>query len=143
MQTHFVKSVVVQITTDSNRRMLFTVGAVLALASVQACTGDCVSVGVPGVVVTVTDALTKSAPASMPSLRVTDGSYVEDMPRQLFDKSPPELWAAVERPGVYTVLVRATGYQDFVKEGVRVSRSDAGCAYLKQARISAELIRQP
>ena len=124
------------------RRFTITTGATAALLSLQACR-DCVSIEVFGIRVTVTDAVTKAAPSSAPSLRVTDGSYVHEVPRQAFDKNPPELYAADVRPGMYTVLVRAEGYQDFVKDGVRVSRSGGQCDYLKPVRINAELIRKP
>ena len=141
MRSESFRNAVAPEVLNSARRGMFTVGAVLALMASQAC-GDCVLVGVPGIMVTVTDAITKGAPTSVPSLRVTEGSYVEEQPRPPFDKTPPEFAAAAERPGVYAVLIRSDGYQDFVKDGVRVSRSDSQCTSVKQVRITADLIRK-
>lgn len=106
----------------------------------QAC-GDCVSVGVNGIAVTVIDAETQKAPESVPSLRVSDGVYVESQAKPPFQTELPMLYAAAEREGVYAVLVKAEGYRDFAVEGVRVSRESGSCHALKTVKIIALLER--
>ncbi|MEP6765190.1 MAG: hypothetical protein ABJB66_12800 [Gemmatimonadaceae bacterium] len=111
-----------------------------ALTMLQAC-GDCVSIGVSGIAVTVIDAATHNAPESVPSLRVTDGAYVEIQTKPSSQAELPVLYAASEREGVYQVLVSAQGYRDFSVDGVRVSRESGSCRALKTVKITASLER--
>jgi hypothetical protein len=113
-----------------------------AISLVTACSnpfsgGDCVSLGVFGIEATVTDGRTHQAPSSMPTLRIVGGSY-EELSRVAFASNPPQLAAALERPGTYRVLVQAAGYQDYAQENVVVTRGGK-CNYLRVARLNVQL----
>lgn len=80
-----------------------------------------------GIQVEVRDALS-GEPAAQGAVGIAyDGAYADTL--QLFPNVPPHLpltlIGAVERPGVYTVVVRKSGYRDWIRAGVEV-RHD-GC----------------
>lgn len=104
---------------------------------------DCVSIGVYGVSAYVTDAVTNGLPSSTPSLRLVDGSYVEEIAKPEPFPGQPVFLAASERPGTYRLTISAVGYQDYVRENIVVRRESGGCRYLKPVRIDAALIKQP
>jgi hypothetical protein len=105
--------------------------------------GDCVTVGVFGISVTVIDAVTKAAPSAIPVVRASDGAFVEELTAPQFPGSgPPQYSLAVERPGVYRVHVKAAGYQDFALDDVRVTRG-GDCNYLRPARFTVSLSKVP
>ena len=102
-------------------------------------TGDCVSVGVAGISVTVVDASTNLAPMTMPRLRLEDGTYVEEYVTPFPRSDPPSFAGASERPGTYRVVVRAAGYRDFMRDDVRVTRGGR-CNALSGVRLNVSLV---
>jgi hypothetical protein len=92
--------------------------------------------------ITVLDAATGSAPATRPTLTVTDGPYVETVqgpePGSMETVIMP---AGTERPGVYRVEVTAAGYQPWIRDGIRVTRRGR-CDHLGTADITARLSPQ-
>ena len=112
--------------------------------SVAACSnpfssGDCVSLGVYGIQATVTDGTTHQAPSSSPTLLIVDGSY-QELVTLTVSSNLPQLAAALERPGNYRVVVKASGYQDYTQENVAVTRAGA-CNYLQGVHLNVQLSR--
>lgn len=72
-----------------------------------------------GINVVVRDADTQAGIAALARGSVTDGAYVDSLRTY---GSTTTLAAAYERPGNYTVDVRATGYQGFTTTGIIVTK---------------------
>lgn len=101
---------------------------------------DCISIGVAAINATVIDASTQRAPSATPVLRIEDGTYAEEYVVPFPRSDPPSYSGAVERPGTYRVIVRATGYQDYVLDDFKVTRSGR-CNYLHGVRLTIPLVR--
>lgn len=100
--------------------------------------GDCVAVGVAGVNVTVTDVRTNGVPATVPSLRIEDGAFVEEYAQPTPRSNPPSFAGAIEREGTYTITISAPGYQTYTATNLRVTRSGK-CNYLRGVNLSVKL----
>lgn len=120
-------------------RALFTVVFGVAGCGNPLSSGECVSVGVSGIVATVIDAQTRGAPTSSPRLSIIDGSYVETFTQPIAGSNPPRFAGAVERPGSYRVEVSAVGYLPSVRESVVVTRGGS-CNYLRGANVEISLV---
>ncbi len=72
-----------------------------------------------GINVVVRDADTQAGIAALARGAVTDGAYVDSLRA---NGSTTTMAAAYERPGTYTVDVRATGYQGFTTTGIIVTK---------------------
>lgn len=81
----------------------------------------CTAVALPGVSVEVRDADTQAGLAAIARGAVTEGLFVDSL-RAI--GSSTTMQAAYERPGTYTVDVRATGYQPFTTVGVKVTKGE-------------------
>lgn len=114
---------------------LFTIGCTNPFAN-----GDCTSVGVFGIAATVVDASTNRAPLSVPIMRIEDGTYIEEYSTPFPQSDPPSYAGANERPGTYRVIVRAAGYQDYVRSDIRVTRGGR-CNSLSGVRLTVSLVR--
>ena len=117
----------------------------LTVGSSAACSnpfagGDCVALGVAGVSANVVDAATKQAPSTPPTLRLTDGTYLETVTGVLGRPDAVQLSGAIERPGRYQALFEATGYQPVIRDDLVVRRSGK-CNYLQPVRLNIELAR--
>ncbi|HYW33020.1 MAG TPA: hypothetical protein VE869_16080 [Gemmatimonas sp.] len=130
----------------TRRQLLHTITpALLMLSTVSTVScgivdnDDCVLVGVFALSVTVVDAVTRERPSALPTMRVTDGEFVE-LVTAFPSSSPPVLNAAAERPGVYRFVVSAGGYQDFTVENVRVGRT-GNCDSLRGFRMTVPLVK--
>lgn len=78
-----------------------------------------------GLHVTVVDSLTNTSPSSA-ILIARSGTYVDSVGPQGPDALGwVSLTAAMERSGTYDLTVRAPGYHEWTREGVRVT--DDGC----------------
>ena len=115
-----------------------------AVLSTGACTNplsgsDCLLIGVAGINVTVVDANTNRAPTSAPTLRIEDGTFVEEYATPIPRSDPPAFSGAVERPGTYRITVNATGYRNFAVDGIAVTRSGK-CAYLQGRKLDVKLV---
>ncbi len=117
------------------------VATILATSCSNPFAGDCISIGVYGVSAYVTDAGTKGAPSSTPSMRLVDGSYVEEYDKPEAFPGQTTFLAASERPGTYQVAIRAAGYQDYVRDNIVVRRETGGCRYLKPVRLDVALVK--
>ena len=73
-------------------------------------------------------------------MRIEDGNYVEEYPTPFPQTDPPSYAGANERPGTYRVVVRATGYKDYVLSNVRVTRGGR-CNSLSGVRLTVSLVR--
>jgi hypothetical protein len=91
-----------------------------------------VSVGVPGIQVTVLDKRTNQTPSGT-VVTVTDEGY-----RETLTQSGGIFVGAVERPGTYSVAVDAPDYSRWTRDDVRVVRSGK-CNYLQRVTLSSEL----
>lgn len=100
--------------------------------------GDCVSLGVFGIAVTVTDASTNGAPTAVPSLRIEDGAFVEEYAQPTPRSNPPSFYGAIEREGTYAITISASGYQTYTASNLRVTRSGK-CNYLRGVNLSVKL----
>jgi len=126
-------------TRQYGRALFCALTLFIAACSNPLSSGDCVSLGVFGIRVTVTDGTTHQAPGSTPTLLIVDGSY-QELGTLLGPPNPPQLYAANERPGNYRLVVQAMGYQDYTQENVAVTRGGA-CNYLKSTHLSVQLFR--
>lgn len=102
---------------------------------------DCTTVGLSALSITVIDAVTRARPVALPTMRVTDGAFVEVV-TAFPGSSPPVLSAAAERPGVYRFVVSASGYHDFVVDNIRVGRG-GNCNHLRGFGMTVPLARMP
>ncbi len=98
----------------------------------------CVDLPVPAISVLVRDSSSGAPTASGARLVARDGSYVDSVS---IAPGHPELdsmtlTAAYNRPGVYDVTVRKTGYWDWVRSGVKVSK---GRCNVNTVRLTARL----
>jgi hypothetical protein len=121
--------------------MLRTV-ALAALLSAQGCsliTGDCNSIGYPGVIATVRDARTQLPPASNVTLTLRDGPYVEVRTSPAY--GPGEYTLAMSREGVYSLTVEAAGYQTFVQNDLVVR--GGSCTKVTTNNVAVQLIPIP
>lgn len=128
-------------------RRLFAFGslsssALLFTACGNLLGGDCILTVPPGLTITVVDAITGVAPIAVPSLRVTDGMYVQELSAPNRSASPAIFDAAYGRMGMYTLLVRAVGFADFTQMNVRVERAGE-CTVLRTVSVTARPTRLP
>ena len=107
-------------------------------ASTRFCTPNIVF----GLGVTVVDSLTGVAPASA-LLIARSGAFVDSVgpepSRVWYEGGPPaiQLYAAMEREGTYDLTVRAPGYADWSRTGVRVERDDH--CHVRTSTVTARL----
>lgn len=100
---------------------------------------DCNAVAGYALRVAVTDSATGLPPTTVPSLTVTDGDFSETHPSpDLGGGSLNEFLAAKERPGEYRVLVRAAGYADWQRNGIRVQRRGE-CRVIETVLVNARV----
>ena len=101
----------------------------------------CTAEVVPGLYIDITDAATGRPAACGASVVISDGAYVEtatDFCDQAFGPLPPSwMLGAFERPGEYTIVIKAPGYDDWRQEGVVVTADEC---HVQQVRIDAELM---
>ena len=103
--------------------------------------GDCVSVAGFGVMVNIVDSLTNAPPSEIPSLRLSDGGFVEIITTPNAPSvSPTAFLGAKERPGTYNVVVSAAGYADWSKPNVEVVRTGR-CDVIQMVSLTARLTR--
>ena len=121
---------------------------VLAIAPVAALVSACPEDIVGGTVctadfrfginVTVVDSVTNTAPASA-TLIARSGAYVDSVgPVQAQPSFGIVLPTAGERAGTYDLTVRSTGYRDWTKTGVTVTK---GVCHVDQQAFTARLQR--
>lgn len=101
---------------------------------------SCPSVPNPGLLVTVVDASTQAAPSGVPSLSVTEGSYVENYTAPNATGSVPTFRAAIERVGTYSLTVTLTGYRTFTRTGVVVANGGQ-CNRVQTVNVKAAMIQ--
>jgi hypothetical protein len=106
----------------------------VAALSLGSCA--CADVGSFAVNVEILDAATGAPAAVGATLVIVDGDYSESTTGAA--GTPPVLAAGFERPGVYDLRVTREGYEDWVRENVRVSRGGP-CNDLRSARFTARL----
>jgi len=102
---------------------------------------DCTTVGAPSVAVRVVDAITL-APLStgvVVQLFGPDGG-TDERAQPGAGSVPPTYYVGLSnKPGLYRVLVRATGYQEATRENIRVAEGKCGLG--RTAEISIPLTR--
>ncbi len=103
---------------------------------------DCVSVGVAGIEVNVAASPNADPLASTPRVTIRDGAYEEQATLWANSSPPLRFSGAIERPGIYTVVVEADGYVAQRVDNVEVARS-GDCSYPNVARITVTLVRAP
>jgi hypothetical protein len=92
----------------------------------------------PGIVVVVNLATGDSAGATRVSGVVRDGTYADSLRPHWPDPVASRAWyAALERPGTYTVELGVPGYYPWVRSGIRVDR---GPCHVETVRIAATLV---
>ena len=101
------------------------------------CSRVCPAVAAPYLTVEVRDAQTGAPAAEGATGTASDGAFVD--PLNAFDNlvMVPETY---ERPGVYDVLVRKPGYEDWTAENVRVRD---GMCNVQTVDLQARLERTP
>lgn len=112
------------------------------LALCAGCIGPfapCSGVGNFAVHVTVVDSTTGGPPNTRPMLIIVDGAFADTA----FGPAPGErpvsvIPAAPERPGTYSLTVKADGYRPWTRDGVRV-REGGRCDDIQTVRLTARL----
>jgi predicted lipoprotein with Yx(FWY)xxD motif len=98
----------------------------------------CPDVGGFAIQVELRNAATGELVAGGATLVIRDGEYADSV--SVLDAQPPVvLSAGAEREGVYDVVVRKPGYQEWTQQDVRVGRGGA-CGRLSSAELTAELV---
>ena len=131
----------------TNRIRWFVVSGVACLLTMLAggCTysggGPCTGDVEPGVVVAVYAAQTRAPLASMATVTIQDGSYMETLKPFGFAGTGTAVTevavsGAYERPGTYTVNVTAPGYAPYVVNNVPVTK---GVCHIKGVSLAAYL----
>ena len=94
----------------------------------------------PGIVVAIYDADTGEPAANQVVGYATDGAYADTLMPHGFtgDGKAVSLQGAHERPGTYSVLLKKSGYTDWLIEGVFV---EAGECHVKTVSLEARLER--
>jgi hypothetical protein len=126
-------------------RFLSSAAGALLLAGCGAITGDyaCTADYRYGLNVTVVDSVTSAPPASAVLIART-GAAVDSVgpaaPQPVVLNGPPVLLlgAAGERPGTYDLTVRAPGYRDWTRNGVKVTADEC---HVRGIAVTARLQR--
>ena len=115
---------------------------VVVLAACDLIGPVCTLEAVSGLHVTVVDSLTGAPAASGAQLIAQDGAFADTMsfPPNRPDLDSTALQSAEERPGIYTVTVRKSGFVDWVRRGVLVT---AGRCHVRPVALTARLQRVP
>jgi len=127
---------------------LVLVAAAVALAGCDSITGlfsgDCTTILVPAVSVTILDSVTGFGIEPGATVRARDGSFVDSVVvTSDTTNNPPydlAIGLAYERAGVYQVSVSRAGYLDWSASNIRVKKS--GC-HVGTAKLVARLVRAP
>jgi hypothetical protein len=104
--------------------------------------GPCTTSVEPGLIVRVLDSLTEAPAAHGATGVAVDDEYQETLRNPALDDdlTAADLYGADEREGLYTVSVTKTGYQPWVREGVRVT---AGACHVQTVHLEARLTPAP
>ena len=130
------------------RRGLAIVAVALPLAALGACdalssltSGDCTTIAIAGISVTVVDSVTRASLTQGTTVRAYDGSYSDSMTVS-GDVGTNEFPIAVafEHAGTFRVTVTHPGYAAWTVDNVRVTKD--GC-HVKTVALVAELVRVP
>lgn len=84
----------------------------------------CSAVYIFAIQVYVQDSVSRAMTASGAQLIVRDGAYTDSVSFNQPGTDSQPLEAAGERPGTYTVTVRKSGYQDWTRSNVQVSKGE-------------------
>lgn len=106
-----------------------SIATALLLTLLAGC--GCDQYGVFGLDIEVIDAETR-APVPAAEITVRDGAYVETF-------SGSRAAAASERPGTYSVTIRAPGYQAWQRDNIRVREEGVTCPHPDQVQLTARL----
>ena len=111
----------------------------LAAACRSSAEEVCAGLGLDGIKVTVVDSLTGAPAAAGATLLTYDlalgGQRVDSA---VATNADAPLYGASDRAGRYTVVVRQTGYRDWVRSNVTVR---SGCPTVIQVALTARLAR--
>ena len=88
------------------------------------------------VYVSVVDSVSNTPIASGVTGTITDGAFTA----QLQGGGGSLVYQQEERPGTYTVQVRATGYKDWTQTGVKVPVDASGC-HVVTAQLQAKMVK--
>ncbi len=94
----------------------------------------CTALYAYGLSVTVTDAAT-AAPVEGAAAEIRDGSWIDPQVTVLGNT----VMGAGERPGVYAITVRKSGYADWTRSGVSVRMGSDGC-HVEGVHLDAALV---
>jgi hypothetical protein len=100
-------------------REVFT--GVLLLASAACHAGDgCKLQADVGVLITLRDARTGTNPTTIAVATISSGTYVERDTSYIAPSGQQVITGLLEKEGVFDILIRASGYKDWVQNGVGV-----------------------
>ena len=95
----------------------------------------------PGITVEPRDRVTGEIVSGPIVLIMKSGTYADTVRASTGAlPAPTNVSGAYERPGTYTVIVRHTGYHDFVKSGIIVTKDEC---HVIPVRITAKLEPRP
>jgi len=133
---------------SSTMKNLKSISVALVMLALMACdaitglfSGDCTTMPIPAISVTVVDSLSGAPLAPGSTVRARDGAYADSLVVPADTNSTPfPIGLALERAGVYQVSVSHPGYRDWSAVNVRTSK--AGC-HVRTAVLIARLVRSP
>lgn len=130
------------------RRRKAVAALAAALPTVASCDalqnltgGDCTTVAVPAISITVIDSVTRAGLFQGTTVRAIDGSYIDSVTMTEnpgADIVPISL--AFEHAGTFRVTVTHPGYIAWIATDVRVKKD--GC-HVQTAQLTADLVRVP
>lgn len=101
----------------------------ISLTFLTACSsGDCVSLGGPGLAITVVDEATQRRPISTPTLTLTFGNFVETPGPEV--TTDPPVYRGAYNEGTYQLRIEAAGYESLIRDNIAV-RAEGVCHVLK------------
>jgi hypothetical protein len=112
----------------------------LALAACEWPAGvNCTSEARPSIRLTLVDSTTGAPIIGDYTVMITDGDYVESLNLSNPPVEPTGVFLGEERSGIYRVKAKATGYQSWQREGVRITEDRCHVRTVEvEARMQAE-----
>jgi len=127
--------------TANPRRRTHAVVVAAATFILSSCTGECLFLPAPTIIISVTDSTTGLSPTSDLLVRVSDGATEDTLEAK--GTPPPSVpyvptFSSETPAGIFRITVSADGYQTFVREGVRVEPTGY-CGQNSQVTIAVRL----
>ena len=100
---------------------------------------NCTSEARPSIRLTLVDSTTGAPILGEFTVMINDGDYLESVSASNPPIEPTRIFLGEERPGIYRVKAKATGYQSWQRGGIRVTEDRCHVRTVEvEARLQAE-----